>query len=229
MAQLSDIPNEILLQFFSHLPLKGLIAARGVSRRWRQLISHANILPARRALLDLYLKIIASPLFIPTRACIVDRLRHFDRQKYLDKLMRHHRYQDFPEEFRVWVLEWPARAVIQRCWPGLPLVGASHVGGGDAELFSETNWLASALPFLDIPGEGIVPALCLWADHTAIRVTWLVLGERNWFYGMVYVDSNRDPGGDCVFASFIDWQKYLWQQVEEEAAIGSANPALPSP
>jgi F-box-like len=226
MALLTDIPPEIQLQFFSYLPLKALIAAHGVSHRWRLLISYADILSARRALLDLYLKILASPLFIPTRACIVDRLRHFDRQKYLDKLMRHHRYQDFPEEFRVWVLEWPARAVIQRCWPGLPLVGASQFRDDDTEMFSETNWLASALPFLDVPGEGIVPALCLWADHTAVRVTWLVLGERNWFYGMVYVDNNRAPGGDYVFASFIEWQKYLWQQVEEEAALASAHPPL---
>jgi len=116
--QTPDLPNEILLHAFRFFPLKALIIGRTVSQDWRRLIPLADISPIRRALLDFYLTLVSSPIFPQTRPWVLANLQPFDRQAYIDDLMRQHPY--VPEAFRVWILEWPARAVIGCVWPGLP-------------------------------------------------------------------------------------------------------------
>ncbi|KAJ7983189.1 hypothetical protein DFH06DRAFT_978220, partial [Mycena polygramma] len=118
MTQLQDLSNEVFLQIFPHCPLKSLIAAQGVSQLWRQLVPLADISPARRGLLKLYLEIIESPVFIKTRPWLLENLRPFDREACIHALLDQHDY--LPEDFRIWILEWPAKAVIACCWPGLP-------------------------------------------------------------------------------------------------------------
>ncbi|CAL1715447.1 unnamed protein product [Somion occarium] len=111
-----DLPNELLLEIYPLLPLKGLIAARGVSRRWRSLVTEADLKPARRRLLELYLEVIKCPAFLATRADIVPHLKPFDRKAYLGHISE---AAQPPEEFEMWVNEWPARAAIGWVWPGL--------------------------------------------------------------------------------------------------------------
>jgi hypothetical protein len=89
-SQMADLPNELLLEFFSYLPLKGLIAARGVSRTWRNLVPLSEIPPARRALLKLYDDIIQTPDFLASRKLIMYSLSRstspFDRTAYVAAL-----------------------------------------------------------------------------------------------------------------------------------------------
>lgn len=231
MAQPTNIPNEILLLFFSHLPLKALIAARGVDRRWKQLVPNADILPARRSLLNLYLRVLASPLFIPTRPWVLSRLQPFDRKGYLDTLLQEHQY--LPEDFCLWVLEWPARAAIRRSWPGLPVCAPAGSMVNDLENISGYNWLGtlpprlSAMSFGRLP-YGSMPALCLWVGNG--EATWLSLDQRDGLRGKVYelyTDGywQAPKNGldvDKLYANFIEWQTWLWERVERKAAYASS-------
>lgn len=81
MSCFNDIPNEILFEIFSAIPLKGLIAARGVNRTWRNFIQYSSIPPARRALLELYDDVITCSGFIDTREEVISGLHSFDRYR----------------------------------------------------------------------------------------------------------------------------------------------------
>ena len=107
-----DFPNEILLHDFSFLPLKSIINGRTISQEWRRLIPLADITPIRRALLDFYLTLIDSQIFLQTRPWVLANLHPFNRRHYIGDLMNQHPY--VPEAFRVWILEWPTKAVIGR-------------------------------------------------------------------------------------------------------------------
>ena len=95
--------------------MKSLIAARGVCLLWRTSVASANLHPTRRKLLDLYLRVMRSRAFLATRRHILPHLVPFDRQEFLADLPA-----TTPEEFQTWILEWPARAIFEWIWPGLP-------------------------------------------------------------------------------------------------------------
>ncbi len=90
--RIDDFPNEILLEVFSRLPLKSLVAAQGACRRWRQLVPYSDVLPARWELLQFYLRVVHSPHFELTRPWVVANLQIFDRQAFVDTLLTQHRY-----------------------------------------------------------------------------------------------------------------------------------------
>ncbi|KAJ7669398.1 hypothetical protein DFH06DRAFT_182904 [Mycena polygramma] len=148
MPDFGDIPPEVSLQIFPHLPLKALIAGEGVCRLWKHFISIAEINPTRRSLWMLYRKTVNDPLFLPTRPWLLDNLRSFDRQAYIDALLAQHNY--IPEGFRLWILEWPARAVIACAWPGLPetYCGGPPEGGDGIERIIGCNFLGRIPPLL---------------------------------------------------------------------------------
>ncbi|KIJ41148.1 hypothetical protein M422DRAFT_256000 [Sphaerobolus stellatus SS14] len=52
-----SLPTELYLELFAHLPLKALIDSRAVCHQWCNIVPTADIPPARRLLLDLYLKL----------------------------------------------------------------------------------------------------------------------------------------------------------------------------
>lgn len=138
--QVSDLPNEVLLHVFRFFPLKVLIIGRTVSQDWRRLIPLADISPIRRTFLGFYLTLVSSPIFPQTRPWVLANLQPFDRQAYIDGLMRQHPY--VPETFRVWILEWPARAVIGCVWPGLPNLYSRGPCVDNVHRIEGTNWLA---------------------------------------------------------------------------------------
>lgn len=109
---------EILLQIFSHIQLKSIIKARCTCTLWRQLVPVANLLPARRRLYAIYLEALDSEPFITNRRHVLENLREFDRTDCIAAL----RYQitHVPEDFELWIMEWPAKAAFDCFWPGLP-------------------------------------------------------------------------------------------------------------
>jgi hypothetical protein len=113
-----ELPSELLFDIFTLLDLKGLIKARTVRHHWRNLVLEAPLDPTRRVLLDLYYKVIAAPSFLPSRALHATHLLpSFDREAYIQELVT--KVPFIPAEFEMWVLEWPAKAVIGGLWPGI--------------------------------------------------------------------------------------------------------------
>lgn len=113
-----DLPNELLLPIFAHLPLKSLITSRSVCRRWRYLVTSADLDPERRRLLTLYLRATNTPSFLITRSEIISALTPFDRSSFI-QMVRDNGIKVLPKEFRMWIEEWPAKAAIGWIWPGL--------------------------------------------------------------------------------------------------------------
>lgn len=116
--ELSSLPNELAMEIISWLPLKSLIATRGLNHHWQHLISIATILPARRKLFTLFLKAIAHVQVTDIIESIRPHLRQIDRLTYVASLESKIGGIEIPDEFRVWVLEWPS-AVLGWTWPGL--------------------------------------------------------------------------------------------------------------
>src|ERR1700733_14058533 len=114
------LPNELLLHVFSFLTLKSLIFSRSANHKWRQLVPEANIQPARRALLEVYDKVIKHPHFLNTRASTLAALTpKFDREAYVANIEASGEMAVVPEEFRIWILEWPEKALFGWVWPEL--------------------------------------------------------------------------------------------------------------
>ena len=236
-------PNEILLDIIPALPLASLIAAHGVDHNWRRLVAAANVLAPRRELLDLYLTVVNSPWFLQTRPWVLENLQPFDREAYVAALLT--QYNPLPEAFELWLLEWPARAVIGGIWPGLPW---DHIKDGDLDNVNAlrgVNWLApttvqvSAITFA-IPGckhqFDFIPAILIRSNFGNI---WLIVDDgederekgtlkfRNKVFSMdarTYhlcdETGNFDPSCDVVDKDWIAFQRRIWDEVGERVSSG---------
>ncbi|GJE88228.1 F-box protein [Phanerochaete sordida] len=109
-----QVPDELLLLIVSYFPLPTLIRARGVCRLWRSVIPGSHLPAFRRGLLELYLRLLASPVFAPTRKAVLAQRCYWSRAAYLAQLP-----PALPADFRAWVTEWPERALLGLVWPGL--------------------------------------------------------------------------------------------------------------
>ncbi|KAH9487416.1 hypothetical protein JR316_0001491 [Psilocybe cubensis] len=133
---------------------------------------------------------INTPHFINSRSWTLKNLRPFDRQAYVDSLLS--QYQEIPEEFRLWILEWPNCLAISCMWPGLPFVDCFK---GNAERRYGVNWLGyksespqllAAICQSETPNVKFVPGLLIWRAFTTTE--WLVFSrEGDSLFGRVYV------------------------------------------
>ncbi|KAF8956683.1 hypothetical protein BDZ97DRAFT_1623748, partial [Flammula alnicola] len=182
-------PTELVLHCFSFLELKSLIASQGVCQEWRRLVPLAELDPARRRLLDLYHTVINSPLFIKMNSPGF-HFTPFDRQAYVDCLLS--QYHKIPHEFRLWILEWPSRAVIASLWPALPLEDCVT---DTCTKRSGANWIAFTPPQLSAVIYGsfsrfetrereFIPGLLTWSVNG--ETTWIVFDERPDLFGRVF-------------------------------------------
>ncbi|KAJ6600021.1 hypothetical protein DFH09DRAFT_901848 [Mycena vulgaris] len=205
-----DIPNEIFLQIFPHLCLKSIIAAHGVSQLWRRLLNASDIDSTRRELWSLYRSFVNSTAFLESHPWTLEHLQSFDRQAYVDALLNQHDH--LPHSFLLYLLEWPAKAVISCLWPGLPqCYFDSCDGADDIELPRGCNFLSclppsvlkrpgnspavhSFLPPLvhtvtytgfdavGMPVRQDLPAFLVWEEY---QMSWLIL-ESSEFEGQVW-------------------------------------------
>ncbi|KAF8905224.1 hypothetical protein CPB84DRAFT_1893792, partial [Gymnopilus junonius] len=93
--------------------LETLIASWVVCSDWHQLVPLADIYPPRRCLFNLYRHMVNNPKpDKEAQAYYRKNLNHrFDREAYINCLLNQHPI--ILEEFRIWVLEWPARCVMR--------------------------------------------------------------------------------------------------------------------
>lgn len=116
----------------------------------------------------------------PTNPWVLANLQIFDRQAFVDTLLEQHHY--LPETFRLWILEWPARAVVGCMWPGLPDADCGLKAAVGVERVSGYNWLGqlpatvSTIRLKQKVGVDLVPGICIWS--WADGYVWLMLDER---------------------------------------------------
>jgi hypothetical protein len=99
------------------LAFESLIRTRSVCKKWREEIQERTPLKkARRGMLQLYDHILDTEWFYTTRD--LNKISSpLDRKQYISdvKTMSEH----IPEDFRIWIEEWPERAVFSCIWPHL--------------------------------------------------------------------------------------------------------------
>ncbi|KAF9560317.1 hypothetical protein CPC08DRAFT_708127 [Agrocybe pediades] len=176
---LDSLPNELLLHIFSFLELKSYLISRAVCKKWQMLLPHAEVHPIRRRMLKLFEHMLQAPKFLETRPWILDNLRHFDRQAYIEGLLD--QYPAIPEEYRLWILEWPEKMVVFGIWPGLPLV---RFDGDTIHMHHGVSWLGYSKPLLlalvyskGAPAiqDNLMPALLVW--RTSEHTHWLLFDK----------------------------------------------------
>jgi hypothetical protein len=186
-------PHECLMCIFAHMTLTSLIRARGVCLRWRDPQLLGLVDSTRRALLEFFYVAISSPGMERARDYIESKLIPFDRPAYISAL--YDQYPYMPEEFRLWILEWPAKVAIGFVWPGLPRGNAADYG---VRALRGWNNLAVIPPrlyslYLLTESEPIVtPILPIRAGKSDTYATYLIMDSR--------------PSPDCklVFSGFGD-------------------------
>ncbi|KAJ3517295.1 hypothetical protein NLJ89_g601 [Agrocybe chaxingu] len=226
---IDNLANEILLRIFSELELPGIIASRGTCQKWRHLVPYTQFLPIRRAMLEFYDELVATPLFHQTRPWVLANLQKFDRQTYLNKLL--HQYPSVPEDFSCWVLEWPARATVAFSWPGLPRKKYNEDYADDINVVGGVPWMVypqvSALMVSDEIKRTAeyIPALLV---HHHSLATWLLLDKRKEFSGKVFISGVAEnrmviAAGERAFQLnwfYPDWMAYqrrIWEIVMKAA------------
>ncbi|KAF9560343.1 hypothetical protein CPC08DRAFT_708151 [Agrocybe pediades] len=188
------LPNELLLIIFSFLELKPFTVAHSVCKRWKQLLPLTDMHPIRQRMLRLVSHMLSHPRFLDTRPWTLKTIKPFDRKAYINALLS--QYPAVPEEFRLWIMEWPARMVPFGMWPGSPFTFHNAVTFEEAD---GTNWLAylpegspslfTLLHSHPSHDDHCIPALLFWKDD--LRAYWLIFdqGEPELF-GRVFVSDS---------------------------------------
>lgn len=215
---MENLPNELIMQTITFLPLKSLISTRGVNHKWRTMVGLSNILPGRRALLNLYLDAVESPQFQSARSTVLANLHSFDRDSYLNALTK--LGLSISEEFHLWVMEWPERAVLGWSWPGLD--SDFFMGDTEARPYGR-NWLCAdfvpaktsmvEVPVLstDIDEEQEMVklnALEIW-EHGCGWSTWLIMDETSVSWNGKMCCMEGGEAGDHPGTRTSSWVEWL--------------------
>lgn len=116
------IPSDLIQnEICKYLDLQILIRARGVCREWRFAIDNSSaISDTRRGLLNIYLKLIENSAFFESRHLYSD-LEPLDREGHLGllNLIKDDGSEEIPEQYQIWVREWPEKAIFDDVWPHL--------------------------------------------------------------------------------------------------------------
>ncbi|PPQ79120.1 hypothetical protein CVT25_002855 [Psilocybe cyanescens] len=232
--KVAELPNELILRIFANLDLQGLIAARCINQRWRTLVPFAEMGDIRRLMLDFYDTLLLSPTFYNTRDWVKTSLKPFDREAYIAKLLR--QYPSLPEDFRLWVLEWPEKAVIAGLWPGLPRRKYTGESTDGMNVMVGTNWLSypqvSVMVYIDYHNRVVehIPGIVIWSGPEAL--TWLIVDERKSMNGKIFhygmgsyrtlLEGSLDLNNLChsydkLSTSWIAYLRRLWDDIEHVA------------
>lgn len=214
-TQAHTFPPELVLHIISFMELKTLIACQGVCREWRQLVSLADLLNDRRRLLELFHNVVNNEQFLLSENLQASSL---DRQAYIDHLLQ--QYPRVPDAFKLWILEWPSRVVIDGLWPSLPLEQARY---NDFNRRIGVNWIALNPPQIltlvysldyDSQEYEVIPAVLAYRYNS--MATWIIFDERPELFGRVYtlyehmdfIDAGMEDDPDLASVQ-TDWITYL--------------------
>ncbi|KAH9475163.1 hypothetical protein JR316_0012274 [Psilocybe cubensis] len=228
----AELPNEMILRIFQYLDLQGLITARLVNQRWRGLVPFAEIEEARKTMLDFYMDLSVSPTFHRTREWVKKNRKSFNRETYILKLVA--QYPSLPEEYRLWVLEWPEIAVIGGVWPGLARRAYLKEHADGVNIRPGTNWLSypqvSTMAYADFHNQTIeaIPGILIWSQPDYL--TWLIVDERKHLNGKLFHsgiteyrhllegslgENKLQHPYDRLTPSWIAYLRELWKAIEE--------------
>ena len=112
----------------------------------------------------------------------MDNLKPFDRQAYIATLNEQCTTPEaeIPEDFRMYILEWPARMAIGCMWPGLPFIESRT---RNIQRQYGVNYLGyppqlSALVFKhQLPEACFIPGLLIW--RTPESTDWLLFDKTH--------------------------------------------------
>ncbi|KAF9560321.1 hypothetical protein CPC08DRAFT_708123 [Agrocybe pediades] len=192
-SHLNELPTELILSIFSFLEIKPYSFPM-------PLLPHAEMHPIRRRMLQLYHDMLQAPKFLETRPWLLENLQPFDRQAYVDGLLD--QYSDIPEEFRLWILEWPEKMAVLGIWPGLPLV---RFNASTTQTYEGVNWMAYINPLL----LALVHWLLFDQDVPELfgRVLLTTYPESPAFYPTLEMYGDDDM--PFFVEDFPDWISYL--------------------
>ncbi|KJA23078.1 hypothetical protein HYPSUDRAFT_201637 [Hypholoma sublateritium FD-334 SS-4] len=213
---------EIVLHIFSYMELKTLIACEGVCQEWRQLVPLADLHHDRRRLLELYHDVIGNEQSLLSAN---PQTSTFDRQAYIDQLLQ--QYPRVPDGFKLWILEWPSRAVIDGLWPSFPLEEAKYI---EFNRRIGVNWIALNPPQIltlvnspDFESQEyeVVPAILAYRYHSMI--TWIVFDDRPELFGRVYtlyehmdfIDADMEDAPELatIQTDWISYISFIWRHL----------------
>jgi hypothetical protein len=143
----------------------------------------------------------------------------------------------------LWLLEWPARAIVGGIWPGLPWEHKQDTDG--IQIFRGANWLSprtvqvSAITYW-IPGcKGQYDFISAILVRSHTTYTWLILDDdederekgtlklRDKVFALYARETHlcdemgsSGPDYDVVNADWIAFQRDTWQEVEKRAKSG---------
>lgn len=222
------------------MELKPYIISHGVCKEWKRLLPLIEMHPIRNRLLELYRLMLRTPCFLGTREWIVKNLQPFDRQAYVDALLS--QYPFIPEDFRMWILEWPARMAIDCMWPGLPFVDYREY---TLRRRYGVNWMGYRPDSPQLygmvyrqgqPNAKFIPAMLIWKGGGCHDVYWLLFDhEHPKIFGRVILlqgcaeslsdlpyESDDDESNsymeDKSYSDWMDFQQSRWERHTEWAS-----------
>ncbi|KAJ8482468.1 hypothetical protein ONZ45_g14943 [Pleurotus djamor] len=180
----------------------------------------------------MYKEIIKERWFLDSRPWVLKNITAFDRCAYVDALLTQHDY--LPEEFKMWVLEWPSKAVFGGIWPGLPpnihdLVGsvgpAGRLDGWNLLDFSKP--VVRVVNCIDDNGFNENASTNRWFIHpmpgipvilvSGNEITWILLGKERYRDQIVktFVSQNefRSYGLNLEEDRWDTWVDCLWLRI----------------
>jgi len=193
------LPLELQINIFEFLDIKSLIKARSTCSLWRDPLLLSAVHPVRRRLLDMYMSLTGSGVFLASRQRHVEACKPFDRVAYLRVLQSQQpKGVPVPEAFEMWILEWPALAAFDCIWPGLPYEwcpddvpfrrhGWNLLANNPPQLFRLTIWDETQRKYVALPG------LPICEDYRSSPMYWLVTGKGHELYGRVIRIESRHP------------------------------------
>ncbi|KAF9560328.1 hypothetical protein CPC08DRAFT_604599, partial [Agrocybe pediades] len=222
---------ELLLKIFSFLELKPYIISHGVCKEWQRVLPLADVNPIRKRMLDLFRHMLSHPYFVDSRPWTLNNLKSFDREAYIESL--YSQYPRIPEEFRLWILEWPEKMAIFGLWPGLPFMRFARTSLQRAR---GVNWIAYSPPCLTCigykpgtPDAHFIPALlvlrtygrCVWllfADEEpglfgSVVITDIEKGEYTSIYPIPHPDEDMWDYVNTPFRDWIDYLRHRWDNL----------------
>ncbi|PPQ69575.1 hypothetical protein CVT24_001375 [Panaeolus cyanescens] len=178
---LDVLAPELLHEIVSFLPLQSLLIIRGVCTTFHDIVLNSTRISRPRAsLLRLFIAVVNSPAFIPTREWTLANPNPFDRIAYIESLEGSSTDRVIlPPEFTTWVMEWPGRASFGSAWPGLPAHDYAGPAVDGVQRLEGKNWLGSHPPQVsalawrnETPEVGWAPGILVWKRDRA--ATWLI-------------------------------------------------------